>query len=218
MLVLVALCYWVIWQEAKVDSPGDEVQGDSSEYFEASPAPGGGIWTVIFAYYSLFIHVLVVIFPMRACWALWSVTKSLRKSEQNKAISQYKKRTVRRRVSLASVSSAVTVSSDALTAETNASSSTVGDAVDVELHEYTDDTDLSDDQVIHAIVIPNYKEEIDTLTETLDVLASHSQARCSYDVSLLLKQRFANAAAACITNPHIYLFTLCMTFSMKLML
>jgi hypothetical protein len=39
--------------------------------------------------------------------------------------------------------------------------------------------------VIHAIVIPNYKEEIDVLRETLDVLASHPGARSSYEVRSL---------------------------------
>ena len=38
--------------------------------------------------------------------------------------------------------------------------------------------------IYHAIMIPIYKEEIDTLRDTLDVLSSHAQARTSYDVSL----------------------------------
>jgi hypothetical protein len=37
--------------------------------------------------------------------------------------------------------------------------------------------------VLHAIILPNYKEDIDTLRETLDVLACHSQAASSYDLS-----------------------------------
>ena len=50
---------------------------------------------------------------------------------------------------------------------------------------YTDGDAADHDHVIHAIVIPNYKEEVDSLRETLDVLASHPQARDSYDVSHL---------------------------------
>lgn len=50
---------------------------------------------------------------------------------------------------------------------------------------YTD-TDSELDKIIHAILIPNYKEELDGLRETLDVLASHPQARSSYDVSIPL--------------------------------
>ena len=41
----------------------------------------------------------------------------------------------------------------------------------------------------HAILLPSYKEDVDNLRETLDVLASHAQARISYDVSLCLESR-----------------------------
>lgn len=37
--------------------------------------------------------------------------------------------------------------------------------------------------ILHAIILPNYKEDMDTLRETLDILASHSQASSSYEVS-----------------------------------
>ncbi|KAG5987584.1 hypothetical protein E4U54_004934 [Claviceps lovelessii] len=59
--------------------------------------------------------------------------------------------------------------------------------------DYTDDTDYTEDGVVHAIMIPNYKEEMDTLQETLEVLASHPQARSSYDVFLGMEQREAEA-------------------------
>ncbi|KAG6002406.1 hypothetical protein E4U21_003111 [Claviceps maximensis] len=59
--------------------------------------------------------------------------------------------------------------------------------------DYADDTDYTEGDVIHAIMIPNYKEEMDTLQETLEVLASHSQARSSYDVFLGMEQREAEA-------------------------
>lgn len=37
--------------------------------------------------------------------------------------------------------------------------------------------------VYHAIMTPIYREEIETLRDTLDVLSSHAQARSSYDLS-----------------------------------
>ena len=46
--------------------------------------------------------------------------------------------------------------------------------------------DLPFDFVEHLIVIPNYKESLDTLCETLDVLASHSRALTQYRVGLVL--------------------------------
>ncbi|KAJ3071854.1 hypothetical protein HDU98_004704 [Podochytrium sp. JEL0797] len=42
--------------------------------------------------------------------------------------------------------------------------------------------------IFHVIVIPNYKESIETLTETLDVLASHELARSNYKVCLAMEE------------------------------
>lgn len=47
----------------------------------------------------------------------------------------------------------------------------------------TTESEWSDAPLLHAIIIPNYKEEIDTLRETLDILGSHIQAETSYEVS-----------------------------------
>ena len=40
------------------------------------------------------------------------------------------------------------------------------------------------DSVVHAIILPSYKEDLDTLRETLSVLASHVLAKSSYDVGI----------------------------------
>lgn len=49
--------------------------------------------------------------------------------------------------------------------------------------EYLLGSDITAESVVHAIIVPNYKEEMDTLRETLEVLASHPQAREVYDVN-----------------------------------
>jgi len=89
------------------------------------------------------------------------------------------KRLASRRDSYASASSSETLISN----RTSTSSSTTSEAGDCDPDFYTDGVPGANDNVVHAIIIPNYKEEIDTLRETLDVLASHPQARYSYDVS-----------------------------------
>ncbi|RFU24815.1 hypothetical protein B7463_g11527, partial [Scytalidium lignicola] len=43
--------------------------------------------------------------------------------------------------------------------------------------------------VIHAVLIPNYKEDINGLRETLDVLACHPQAPYQYDIYLAMESR-----------------------------
>lgn len=185
MIALVALCYWVISREAEDQRQADKLLADNAPMASKSTTSyhGAGIWTLVFGYYCLLIHVLVFVFPVRACWSVWNITQSLRRAAQSKAIEDYKKTLVRRRVSLTSVSSSDTLTSETLASESNACSSTISETSDCELENFTDATEYVDDPVIHAIVIPNYKEEMDTLKETLEVLASHSQARNCYDVS-----------------------------------
>ena len=45
--------------------------------------------------------------------------------------------------------------------------------------------DLPFNSILHVIIIPNYKEDLDTLMETLDILASHSQSLKQYRVILV---------------------------------
>ena len=42
--------------------------------------------------------------------------------------------------------------------------------------------DLCFDQVKHVIIIPQYKEDLETIYDTLDVLASHTKAISTYIV------------------------------------
>ncbi|KAJ3065482.1 hypothetical protein HDU98_011150 [Podochytrium sp. JEL0797] len=42
--------------------------------------------------------------------------------------------------------------------------------------------------ILHVIVIPNYKESIETLKETLDVLASHAIAKTNYKICLGMEE------------------------------
>lgn len=180
MIAAVALSYWVVSKEAAV-SPHDlfkHHQRDSLSPVPISPteqAEGAGFWTVMFAYYCLLIHVLVAMFPLRSIYAVWDMTSALRKTAHSKALENLKF-SHRRRGSSTSLSSSETLTS-------SHASSTSSDAGDFDAELYTDG-DAEPDRVVHAIVIPNYKEELDTLKETLEVLGSHPQARNSYDVSL----------------------------------
>ncbi|RKP04202.1 hypothetical protein CXG81DRAFT_5546, partial [Caulochytrium protostelioides] len=48
--------------------------------------------------------------------------------------------------------------------------------------------DLPYDHIQHVIILPNYKENMDTLCETLDVLASHSRALTQYTICLAMEE------------------------------
>jgi hypothetical protein len=172
MVATLCLSYWVISKESASARYGYQSLTASSS--------GAGIWTVVFAYYSLLLHFLVFMFTFRTCWSMIDITRSLKKTARNKALRDIKL-SHRRRGSSTSLSS-----SETLTSSRDASSTlsaTSSEAGDLDNEFYADGDATPVDNVVHAIVVPNYKEEVDTLRETLDVLASHPQARNTYDVS-----------------------------------
>ncbi|KAI2470008.1 glycosyl transferase family group 2-domain-containing protein [Annulohypoxylon bovei var. microspora] len=192
MLMTIALSYWVISKEAAAARYDYKyTQQDTLSrptHSISSTSEGGGLWTVVFAYYSLLIHFLVFAFPMRSCWAIFDVTRSLKKAARGRSLRDFKLYR-RRRGSSTSLSSSETLTSSK--EDSLPSSTTSSEIGDIEPEFYTDG-DAESDHVVHAIVIPNYKEEVDSLRETLDVLASHPQARDSYDIYLAMEQREHN--------------------------
>ncbi len=178
MLVTIALSYWVISSELDAQRH-DYYKYQSDDSLEATlpDLQQGGIWVTIFSYYCLLIHLLVFVFPLRSSWAVFSITRSLRKAARTRALRDIKFGH-RRRGSSTSLSS-----SETLTSSRDLSSTSSSEAGDLDPECYAE-SDIAPDRIIHAIVIPNYKEENDTLRETLEVLASHPQARDTYDVSV----------------------------------
>jgi hypothetical protein len=134
-------------------------------------------WTgrllTIFAYYSFIIHVTVAVFPIRACLAIWDLTRNLRRASQSQKWSEFGPE---RKLSTYSLSSS------AATLTPSRASATSSDTEDFDSG-YFADVEPESTPNLHAVLIPNYKEDIDVLRETLDVLASHPQARDQYDVS-----------------------------------
>ncbi|KAJ4163296.1 hypothetical protein LMH87_005035 [Akanthomyces muscarius] len=185
LIALLILTYWVLSHE--YTAARSLVKPDSADKTPTSPfSYGAGIWSYVFAYYTLFIHFLVFIAPIRACMAVWDITSSLRKDARLHAIREYKLRRPRRE-SQASVSSSETLTTERLSI--SASSTEV--MSDVELSSMSESEEPTATNVIHAIIIPNYKEEIDTLRESLEVLACHPHAAMTYDVYLGMEQREA---------------------------
>ncbi|KAL1841601.1 hypothetical protein VTJ49DRAFT_6911 [Mycothermus thermophilus] len=177
MLGTIALSYLAISSELEAQRHDYKYQSTGS--LSAPPAYNARTaraWVKLFAWYCLFIHFLVFVFPLRSCWAVFSITRSLRQSQRARALRDLKFGH-RRRGSSTSLSS-----SETLTSSRDVSSTSSSEAGDLDIERYADG-DIALDRVIHAIVIPNYKEEVETLRETLEVLASHSQARNTYDVS-----------------------------------
>ncbi|RYP90617.1 hypothetical protein DL770_003284 [Monosporascus sp. CRB-9-2] len=198
MLGTLFLSYWVITKEAQATryrySYMPTKDSLSSSTAGNPVAEGAGNWSVVFAYYCLFIHVLVFMFPLRSCYSTLDLTRNLQKMAKSKAIRDFKL-SHQRRGSSTSLSSSETLTSSRDGSSVSASSSEAGD---LETELYTD-ADADAHRVIHAIIIPNYKEEVDTLRETLDVLASHPQARDTYDVYLGMEAREHNVELKAMT-------------------
>ena len=181
VIALLALCYWVISRESTHQRQEHKHEDPTTHatYYTSPWKAGAGYWTYVFAYYCLFIHALVFMVPFRACWSIWNLTQFLKRASQSSALSQLKQLSLQRRNSSNSISSSETLISHYI----DGSSSTTSEAGDIDPELYTEGSDSATEQVVHAVIIPNYKEEYDTLRETLEVLASHPRAHDSYDVS-----------------------------------
>ncbi|KAM3513088.1 hypothetical protein MY11210_003290 [Beauveria gryllotalpidicola] len=183
LISLLILTYWVLSHEynaaRRLLKPGSAATAPTSQ-----PSYGAGVWSFVFAYYSLFIHFLVFIAPLRACKAIWDITASLRKDARLHAIRDYKMHRPRCE-SQASISSSETLDTE----RSSISTSSVEQMSDIDPSFISESEKPTADSVIHAIIIPNYKEEIDTLRESLQVLACHPHAAMTYDVYLGMEQR-----------------------------
>ena len=180
MIALIVFSYWVISQESTLQRHGYKFEHPETmtASYSSTSTSGAGIWTYIFVYYCIIVHLAIAIFPIRASWAVWDLMQSLSHTTRN-SLKNISSQALHRRGSYASVSSSETLICDQNGFSTSGSS----EAGEIEIEMYTDaEEHPRAEPVIHAIVIPNYKEEMDTLRETLEVLASHPQAYNSYDV------------------------------------
>ena len=161
---LVFLCSTVIYNEHHALKNG---------LVDVTKTSWTGRFLTIFAYYSFIVHLAVAMFPMRACWAIWDLTRSLKRVSPSNKWSEFGPE---RKLSTYSISS----SAETLTPSRASAASSDTEDFD---SGYFADAEAEPAPHVHAVLIPNYKEEIDVLRETLDVLASHPQARAQYDVS-----------------------------------
>lgn len=178
LTALLSMSLYLEWSTRKqnIQKPQDHLEAPSYASDKTTPIGNGGRWTLTFAYYSVLIHILVLVFPVRACLAVGSLTRGVKAVSRNRSLQRFKYGRMRR-LSFMSLASDVTLTSSL------ASNSSSSDAGDSDMIDSVTDVEYDQDKVIHAIIIPNYKEDVDGLRETLDVLASHPQARLSYDVS-----------------------------------
>ncbi len=120
-------------------------------------------WQIIYIGWSLFAHVCAcLLFPLRLCWASWHISDEIKAARAQ---------TGDRPQLLSPKPEKIKTESPVLDGPLARVPTPANPAPD----------DVSD-SVIHAVIIPAYKEDIDTLRETLAVLASHLLASTCYDV------------------------------------
>jgi hypothetical protein len=117
----------------------------------------------LFIFYTLLVHLDTFFFAIRLCFSIIVVNKNLRA-------------TLLRRHDLPSGFYSEGILQPADAQELNSTSLQFDP-------NRTRPNEPITSEVIHAIVIPNYQEDIDTLRITLAVLAAHPRARTQYEVS-----------------------------------
>lgn len=113
--------------------------------------------------YNYLVHLQMFLFCPQLCIALWYVTKKMRET-QSRTPSKVE-------------AVGTPVQDGSLSPKSKEEFSPV---VAPAMHR----AGSPEEQIVHAIIVPNYKEDIGTLRETLMVFASHQQAKSQYEVSL----------------------------------
>jgi hypothetical protein len=106
----------------------------------------------IFISYSVFLHILALLFPLRLCASAWAATRDIR---------------------------ATHASSKTSTRNAHPAEELRNEHLDPDPQQ---DILKTSGSVKMAVVLPSYKEDIEILESSLRVLASHTMARSSYDV------------------------------------
>ncbi|KAJ5737738.1 uncharacterized protein N7483_002863 [Penicillium malachiteum] len=135
---------------------------------------------IIFVIYAMLIHFQMFAFTLRLGWSMLRVTAKTREALGRRP-------TPKRAVSVSSASSSS--SSPCPTLDEGYESQSLSpvslpspNPFSEKLYSITG-SKVEEDELIHAIILPNYSEDLHTLETTLNVLASHPRARSQYEVS-----------------------------------
>jgi hypothetical protein len=114
-----------------------------------------------------------LLFPLRLCWATWGLTRKLARASQASGKVEKDARVQMKNHSLLSEKlAAIEMFEDSCSSNSSDSDTLCDSPAEISFH----------DIPLHAVIIPNYKEDIETLKETLEVLACHPQASTTYEV------------------------------------
>ncbi|KAH8691201.1 glycosyl transferase family group 2-domain-containing protein [Talaromyces proteolyticus] len=146
----------------------------------------------VFVVYFILVHLNMFVFTVRLCFSLFSFWRQARMSLQHARFQGYNKKPQTEHISDSTYASSI--SSTSFDDSFSAPSSPQPRAKFADVDTYSlEDQNLTPataaDELIHAIIVPNYCEDLHTLFTTLSVLASHSRARSQYEIFLAMEEK-----------------------------
>ena len=133
----------------------------------------GLVWPQrIFIIYTLWLHVHTLAFTLRLVWSILTAIRSTREVLQ-------------RRLETSPISSPQSpqpvdqLYSDQPISPVSLSSPSISP---YDKKNFVSTHELTEKELVHAIILPNYSEDLHTLETTLRVLASHPRAKSQYEV------------------------------------
>ncbi|KAK9371268.1 hypothetical protein V1509DRAFT_650873 [Lipomyces kononenkoae] len=148
---------------------------------------------------TVFVHVSVVAYTFRSCYGIYVTCKGMLSTADKFSVPHIIPRAssplsspsrASSRHGGRSAASDANNSADDLSGSSDASSDTDDHDIESSVSSYDEPNGdvYYSDTPIHAIFVPNYKEDLDTLRETLGMLASHPMARSSYEIYLAMEE------------------------------
>jgi hypothetical protein len=139
----------------------------------------------VFVVYLILVHLNMLGFTVRLCFSLLSLWRQARMSLQHGRSQDYKKRQTTEHMLDSTFANSISSASLETGFSTPSSSQERPKLADIDMYSlesqyFTPAT--PNDELIHAIIVPNYCEDLHTLFTTLSVLASHSRAHTQYEV------------------------------------
>jgi hypothetical protein len=172
LLALLCLMFLAFWPASKKNDDTKDDAGRAGRGRHRHFRPQITTSQLALVYYTIFVHVLGLLFPVRLWWAVRSMTSNLKRAETQAAPVRRITPRIQFKTSESESGYEDSISSDCSESEVEVATES----------SFTTESEYEDELLVHAIILPNYKEEMDTLRETLEVLASHQLARSSYEV------------------------------------
>jgi len=180
LVAIIVLLYLALWRDTPPRSILDGTQLGNSSVPLGRTGQGDlkiSKAQLVFVCYTIFAHLLGLLFPIRLCWATWGLTKQLAKASQS--AEKLAKVPFKDPLLLSEKLAAIEVFEDSCSSSSSDSETLCNSPVEISFL----------DIPLHAIIIPNYKEDIETLKETLEVLACHPQASTTYEVCFSMNMK-----------------------------